>query len=175
MKKMKMVFYFLVFIVFFTSIVIGIRFHRIYSVNSKFTSSMIFEEDAGEGLIKYDAKNNGYVFYYAPASFLYTDDCFASVCTEEDTKMILDNDGNLSINGTRITLFIWPFSGECGLTFHFIKQGKQERIQIYVDKKLNCLSEVNSDEMEEINALIEDNREKIEQLFEQAEQLWGEI
>lgn len=146
------------------------RFIQIYLINKPFIECMNYDKTLGKA--KYYLKESGYIFKYSKASF-FNADCFASVCTEEDIKTYIDKDGNIYTDGMQIVLFIWPNEHTYGLDFYQCDEKTELREQVYIDDKLNYISENTNEEYQiYINELIDTYKEDIEKLLKEAKNKW---
>lgn len=151
-------------------VVLIARLCLVLYVNHNFQKGMTYDKDLGYA--KYYLEKDGYIFKYRSANFINTD-AFGSVCSEESQNIFADGNGNLFTEGLQITLFIWPFSNKMGLEFYELDDGKEISEQIYIDENLNCITEdLTEEQTSYITALINDNKNEINELIKQADEKW---
>lgn len=142
---------------------------KIVYINNLYTDDMQFDDSVKQA--KYYSYEDGYVLRYSKASFL-NESCFVSVCSEQDEKLFLSEDGTLITDGLQITLYIWPLERKSGI--HFYQCDSEDTIneQVYVDKNIKCISE-DLEYKKYIDNLIEKNEDKIYALLWEAYRKWN--
>ncbi|MCD8120526.1 MAG: hypothetical protein LUE29_13805 [Lachnospiraceae bacterium] len=133
------------------------------------------ESEVDQGLSRYiyESVRNGYCFTVKDTGYL-SKSGYATVSREEGYERIVDADGNeISDNGPYVILFIWP-SWFSGYTFGVDIESKDYWHQMKVDENGQLMeeSDMDPDLQDELNAVLEENREEIERLFELADEMW---
>ena len=147
------------------------RLYLIICINYKYEKGMNYDKNLGYA--KYCLEEDEYIFRYRPANLINTD-AFGTVCKEKDEKVYVDKEGKFHTKGLQITLYIWPFSHKMGVEFYEIHDGVEESEQIYIDKDINCVTKnLTNEQQKRIMALIDNNKDEIQALLEEAEDKWG--
>lgn len=132
------------------------------------------EKEEGINNRSYKKIEDGYRYLVKGTGYLGNSG-FACVSNEEGLVFKTDKNGNIkSDNGTNISLFIWP-KMFTGYTYGVDVENVNEWYQIDVNKDGNYIvdEDVDPEYQEKLKEVLEENREKIDKLFELADKMWN--
>ncbi|MGN0166254.1 MAG: hypothetical protein ACI39R_08745 [Lachnospiraceae bacterium] len=143
-------------------------------LNRRFTPGMSYQMGS-DYRAEYEYYEDGYYYYYSPASFFNTS-CYITLCTVDSMKINITSTGENTTNGMAICLYIWPDldkSYKMGVVMEQYDSEHSINEKFYIDSKLNYIVNTNDEDQIKLEKnLLEEYHDEIEELVNRAVTKW---